>query len=161
MGYFDSLLRYFEFSGRSSRSQYWTYYSVSLLLMIGAFFADFRLVGHIPTPEQPGLFSAFVVIFHVIPNITISVRRLHDIGRSGWWLLLCLVPFGGLLILVWSFFGSEAGSNRFGDDPHDGSGGSPKEEREPTTFRGVRTGPPKPQPATGYDPETAATARFI
>jgi len=118
MGYFDTLLRYFEFNGRTGRGQYWQFQFCYALLVIGAIYLDRGNIVAVST-LHPGLFLTFVMIFHVVPQVTVGVRRLHDIGRSGWWLLLSFVPLGGLLVFVWSFYASEPGANEYGDDPHD------------------------------------------
>jgi uncharacterized membrane protein YhaH (DUF805 family) len=119
MGYFDALLRYFEFSGRTTRGQYWMFQLCYAVLVVGAIYLDHQ--GNFAAADlwHPGLFSTFVLIFHVFPQLTVAVRRLHDIGRSGWWWLLNIVPLAGLLLFVWSFYGSEIGANAYGDDPHD------------------------------------------
>jgi uncharacterized membrane protein YhaH (DUF805 family) len=114
--YADALLRYFSFFGRTSRSQYWLFQLFELLVLAAAFGVDYlchRKIAGYPAGVMFGLAS----LFHVIPQITITVRRLHDIGRSGFWYLLCFVPFGALLVLVWTCFASEIGSNAYGDSP--------------------------------------------
>jgi hypothetical protein len=55
--------------------------------------------------------TLFVAFVHIIPSVTVQVRRLHDIGKSGAWYLLHFVPFGGLVLLYWACCASEAGSN--------------------------------------------------
>jgi uncharacterized membrane protein YhaH (DUF805 family) len=108
--YTDALLRYFSFSGRSSRAQYWLFQLFELLVLASAFGVDYlchRKIAGYPAGVMFGLTS----LFHAIPQLTVSVRRLHDIVRSGLWYLLYFVPFGGLLVLVWACFASEIGSN--------------------------------------------------
>jgi uncharacterized membrane protein YhaH (DUF805 family) len=62
---------------------------------------------------QPLTFTAILVL--LLPNMALAVRRLHDTGRSGWWLLLMLVPFvGPLVLLYWYVQPSEEGPNQFG-----------------------------------------------
>ena len=58
-----------------------------------------------------------VAVFHFVPSITVQLRRLHDIGKSGAWYLLTFIPFGGLVLMVWACFDSEEGSNAWGDNP--------------------------------------------
>ena len=65
-----------------------------------------------------GPITAIAALGLLIPSIAVSVRRLHDTDRSGWWLLLALVPFvGGLVLLVFYILEGSRGSNRFGPDP--------------------------------------------
>ena len=159
MGYFDTLLRYFEFSGRSSRSQYWLFQLVFGILLAGAVYADYRAMGNqLPDAEHPGLFVTFVSIFHAMPQLTVTIRRLHDTGRSGWNWLWNFVPFGSLVVLVWTCQGSEIGPNRFGADPRVAP---MRDDDEPIQYRGVRLGPPKERPSLDFNPQTASTARFI
>ena len=88
--------RYFDFSGRSSRSEYWWWFLFNLL------------VGWIP----------FVGLVLLIPNIAIGVRRLHDINRTGWWLLLWFVlVIGWIVLIVWHIERGDTGQNKYGPDP--------------------------------------------
>ncbi|MEO5807299.1 DUF805 domain-containing protein [Devosia sp.] len=116
--YFDAMLRYFEFSGRTGRAQYWIYQFISLLVIGGTLFIEFKLNHTLPDPENPATLVSVVALFHAIPGLTVTVRRLHDIGKSGWWYLLNFVPFGGLFILVWTCYASQDGANDFGEPSH-------------------------------------------
>ena len=156
--YFDGLLRYFEFDGRSSRSQYWLFQLFYVVLLTGSLYADYRLNGRFPDRHSPGLLSTFVIFFHIVPQITVTVRRLHDIGRSGWWYLLLFVPLAGLLVFVWTFFRSEDGSNEYGDDPRNGPS---RPAPAPASFRGVRTSNSQPRPAMRAEGQSISTQRFI
>ncbi|MEO8882172.1 MAG: DUF805 domain-containing protein [Devosia sp.] len=156
--YFDALLRYFEFSGRSSRAQYWLFQLCYIALLAGSFYVDYRLNGRFPDRHSPGLFSTFVIFFHLVPQITVTVRRLHDIGKSGWWYLLLFVPLAGLLIVVWTFFGSEDGSNDYGDDPCNGPS---RPSPAPASYRGIRVGNVPSRPAMRTEGQSISTQRFI
>jgi uncharacterized membrane protein YhaH (DUF805 family) len=115
--YFDALLRYFEFSGRSTRRQFWMFQLTALFVCFVAAFLDMAAAGRSTDPLRPGFFLAFAVIFHLLPQVTVTVRRLHDSGRSGWWYWLNFVPFGGLVILAWTGFSpSEPGENAYGPE---------------------------------------------
>jgi uncharacterized membrane protein YhaH (DUF805 family) len=156
--YFDGLLRYFEFSGRSSRVQYWLFQLVFVVLLTASFYGDYRLNGRLPDRHDLGLLSTFVVFFHFVPQITVTVRRLHDIGKSGWWYLLLFVPLAGLLVFVWTFYASEDGSNDYGDDPRN----TPSRPTPvPTSYRGVRTSNAQPRPAMRLEGQSVSTQRFI
>jgi uncharacterized membrane protein YhaH (DUF805 family) len=149
MGYFDALLRYFEFRGRTTRGQYWMFQLVALVLTLGAIYADWRMTGRPFDREHLGLFTSFAVIFHAVPSVTTSVRRLHDVGKSGWWFLLWFVPVGALVILVWSCYRSVPG----GDEPS-----TPSRRSNIDIERALRR--PTRQ-AAHLEPRTAATQRFI
>lgn len=115
--YLDAMLRYFELSGRSTRMQYWMFFIVQALLFITAALIDVVVLDGYANPRRPQLpATTFLSFVHVVPSITVQVRRLHDIGRSGAWLLLYLVPIAGpLVLLYWSFCASEPGRNGHGD----------------------------------------------
>ncbi|MBO6784548.1 MAG: DUF805 domain-containing protein [Alphaproteobacteria bacterium] len=109
--------KYFVFSERACRSEFWFWtlfvWVAGILLSVvdGALFSSVAVEGSGPLS---GLFSLAVLI----PNISIGVRRLHDIDKSGWWLLLLLIPLIGLIILIiWFVRRGTEGPNRFGPDP--------------------------------------------
>lgn len=161
--YFDGLLRYFELSGRSTRAQYWLYFLFSLLVSAAAVFADSYVSGMPFSPRELGPLTAFAALFHAIPSVTVTVRRLHDTGRSGWWYLLYFVPLGFIVILVWMCSRSEEYSNDYG--PHPQSGGYRYARQEPQSYstipRLVRMGSNGTRPQTiGRDFGTAPD-RFI
>jgi uncharacterized membrane protein YhaH (DUF805 family) len=111
--YVDALLRYFEFSGRTGRAQYWLFVLFNIILLVTAMLLDRKLSG--ADSHRLGVLTLFVIIFHFVPSITTTIRRLHDVGRSGWWYLLGMVPFGGIVLLVWMCSASQEGSNDYGD----------------------------------------------
>jgi uncharacterized membrane protein YhaH (DUF805 family) len=108
---------YFNFRDRASRSAFWWWQlfvlSVSIVLSIidGQFFGNHRDIGFLE-----GIFN----LITFFPGLAVSVRRLHDIDRSGWWVLISLVPLIGLIILiVWWCKPTRLGPNRFGPMPYD------------------------------------------
>jgi uncharacterized membrane protein YhaH (DUF805 family) len=119
MGYFDGLRRYFVVSGRSSRTQYWGFQLGMALLIGAALFAEARLTGRMPRLLDLGFPSLFAVVVHLVPSLTVSVRRLHDAGHSGWWMLVGLMPVVGTIWLLVKMCEAPAqvGLNRFGPDP--------------------------------------------
>jgi len=159
--YFDALLRYFEFSGRSSRAQYWLFELTYCLITLGAIAADYYTTHRLPDHEHPTFFIAFVMIFHIVPNVTVTVRRLHDIGKSGWWYLLYFVPLGGLFVLIWTCRRGDPNQNDYGG-PDTGRPVQPAAiDFEARFGRAVRMGTDLPRPAAGFDGQTIATQRFI
>ncbi|HEV2515037.1 MAG TPA: DUF805 domain-containing protein [Devosia sp.] len=128
-GYFDTMLRYFEFAGRSSRTQYWVYMLVMTALFFAALYVDYELLGYFRRGVSSfGPLTLFCIFIHIIPNITVTVRRLHDSGRSGWWYWISLVPFiGGIWLLVLMFLGPDGyGANDYGDDPRESTWAAPR-----------------------------------
>lgn len=108
------LSKYFTFSGRAPRSEYWWF---TLAMVIGSIIAamlDAVLMG----ANDGGLFSVVFSLAVCIPAISVTVRRLHDIGRTGWWWWIYLVPvIGVVVILVFACLKSQPGANRFGPNP--------------------------------------------
>ena len=111
---------YVNFSGRATRPEFWWWtlfvFILSLVLQIvdGAVIAP--LLGFRPfAPEAGDPLGMVAALALLLPSLAVGVRRLHDIGRSGWWLLIALIPIIGLLVLIyWHVQPSEDGANRFG-----------------------------------------------
>jgi uncharacterized membrane protein YhaH (DUF805 family) len=110
--YFNAMRRYARFSGRSTRAQFWFYHLAVLGLAVVGFIIDVAIAG--PLGPEP-LVSAVIVIVHYLPSLAIIVRRLHDADRSGWLVLLCLIPLVGIVaFIVFGCTASTPGTNRFG-----------------------------------------------
>lgn len=106
--------RYFDFSARSSRSEYWWFYLFCLLVNAFLLIVDADSYSDAGFVVLAGIFN--LAIF--IPSLAVSVRRLHDTDRSGWWLLIALIPLVGFIVLlIWSCTRGTSGDNRFGPDP--------------------------------------------
>ncbi|WP_052715747.1 DUF805 domain-containing protein [Devosia chinhatensis] len=115
------MLRYFECSGRSTRRQYWIFLLVTTLLSLLALCGDYVLYDIEPHPHYPGPLTAFIGITHLIPSITVTVRRLHDTGRTGWFYCVQLAPVLGTLVLIYLMLDApESGTNSYGPDPREG-----------------------------------------
>jgi len=112
--------RYADFSGRSRRKEYWSFYLffslANLILYILPYFADTEFespYGYI-TIALYGLF--FLVT--IIPSLAVLVRRLHDTGKSGWYYFICLIPFvGSFILFIFTLQDSEPGENQYGPNP--------------------------------------------
>lgn len=89
--------KYAVFSGRANRPEYWWFYLFGILASIAASVIDIAAFGA-HSQIQP-IFS-IVTLGLLLPNLAVSVRRLHDTGRSGWWLLIVLVPIAGWIALI-------------------------------------------------------------
>ena len=117
------LTQYTGFSGRARRSEYWYFFLFSVLVSIVA--------GVVDTALNSVLLGVVVGLGLLLPSLAVSVRRLHDTGRSGWWLLIGLIPFGGIVLLVFQCQDSEPGANRFGPSPKAGLNGDPYAQQSP------------------------------
>lgn len=114
--YTDAMRNYAVFSGRASRSQYWLFSLTLFIMLVVAMVID-QTLGDTTRNEPAGLFTAIVYLAHVLPAIAVTVRRLHDTDRSGWWILAGLVPLiGQIALLVFMCSPSTPGANRFGSN---------------------------------------------
>ena len=117
--------KYFDFSGRASRSEFWwCYLGIGLLQMgIGVLWFISMLIA-MSVQMEPDIFFMCslcgmmpIYIGVTIPYLAASVRRLHDVGYSGWWMLIGFVPFGGIILLVWFCTDGEPHHNLYGAVP--------------------------------------------
>jgi uncharacterized membrane protein YhaH (DUF805 family) len=118
--FLEALGKYAVFAGRSRRSEYWYFVLFSCLIAI-ALAAAGLLVAKV-TGGPPTLAEYLVDFFSLlvlIPSLAVSVRRLHDVGMSGWWVLLNLVPFGSLVVMGFSLQDSQSGDNKYGPNPNE------------------------------------------
>jgi uncharacterized membrane protein YhaH (DUF805 family) len=100
---------YVTFSGRAPRSEFWYWQLFAVIVSIVANVID--------TAIGLPLVSVIVSLGLLLPGIAVGVRRLHDIDRTGWWLLLVFTIIGTILLIVWACFEGTAGSNSYGPDP--------------------------------------------
>ncbi len=109
--------KYATFEGRARRQEYWYFVLFYVLLIVALAIVD-NIVGTFNDEAGFGLLSALFVLATFIPTLAVTVRRLHDTDRSGWWVLLEFVPIiGGLVLLVFMVLDSQPGANRFGPNP--------------------------------------------
>lgn len=106
--YLNGMKRYFQFSGRSSRSQFWLFQLVMFILVIIAAMIDTKSGSQLPA-QKVGVLTAIVGLAHIIPSWAVMVRRLHDSDHRGWWILLPIIP------IIFLFSKGTAGPNRFGN----------------------------------------------
>lgn len=115
--YLEALKKYAVFSGRSRRKEYWYFVLFNLIIGFALGFVD-GLAGWFDPEIGIGLLGGIYNLAILIPSIAVAVRRLHDIGKSGWWLLLIFIPVvGALVLIVFACFDSEPETNRFGPNP--------------------------------------------
>ena len=115
--YLYVLKNYATFSGRARRKEYWMFFLISALISIVLTLLDI-LLGTYSVEYEAGLFSGLYSLLILIPSIAVVVRRLHDTDRSGWWILISLIPIIGVLVLfVFMCLDSQPGTNRFGANP--------------------------------------------
>ncbi len=114
------LSKYATFTGRAARPEFWWWCLFTFLLGIATGFIDHLVIGprlgiESFAEDSPEILSAIVSLGLLLPGLAVSVRRLHDIDRSGWWLLIILIPLIGVLVLIyWTVQRGTDGPNRFG-----------------------------------------------
>ncbi len=114
--YLEVLRKYAVFGGRARRKEYWMFalFNILISFLLGFLEQRFGLV----TEMGFGMISLVYTIAIFLPSLAVGVRRLHDTGRSGWWMLIVLVPlFGAIALLVFAVQDSEAGHNEYGPNP--------------------------------------------
>ena len=122
--YLKALKQYADFHGRARRTEFWMFVLVNVVISIllgivdtamgtaGAYAADGM------ASFSPGILGSIYALAVLIPSIAVTVRRLHDTDRSGWWFFIQLIPIvGGIVILVFACLEGTHGPNRFGADP--------------------------------------------
>jgi uncharacterized membrane protein YhaH (DUF805 family) len=113
----EALKKYAVFSGRSRRKEYWFFVLFVVIISIVLNIID-GLFGAYDRSMGAGLLSTIFSLAILIPSIAVSVRRLHDIDRTGWWVLIALVPLvGWIVLLVFHVQDSTPGTNRYGPNP--------------------------------------------
>jgi uncharacterized membrane protein YhaH (DUF805 family) len=105
--------KYATFSGRASRSEYWFWILFAFLVIGAGGIVDEALLPNV----ESGLLAPLIALALLLPNIAVAVRRLQDLDRSGWWLLIYFTGIGAIVLLVWFCMKGTTGSNRFGADP--------------------------------------------
>ncbi|KUN73413.1 hypothetical protein AQJ46_09435 [Streptomyces canus] len=108
--FIEVLKKYAVFSGRARRKEYWMF-----ALFAGIIYVVFAVLGVVT--KQSWLVAIPYIAF-LLPGLAVTARRLHDTGRSGWWILFGIVPLvGGITLFVFSVLDSEPGDNKYGPNP--------------------------------------------
>ena len=126
--YIEAWKRYADFKGRSSRSAYWWPFFVTpiVLIILGSISAS---VFGTATDETGPLESIYTLAW-LCPGIALGIRRLHDIGHSGWWLLIALTGVGAIVLLFWACRSGDTEANAWGPP----SGGSLSDTGKPRSW---------------------------
>ena len=115
--YIAVLKKYAVFEGRSRRKEYWFYALFTMLISIALTLLDIQL-GWYQKQYGIGTLNTIYGVAVLIPGLAVSVRRLHDIGKSGFWLFIALIPFiGAIILLVFMVRDSDPGDNQYGPNP--------------------------------------------
>ncbi len=117
--------KYIDFSGRAPRSEYWWF---AVFLIVGNAIAGWldtaifgtstMMAGDMAFEYSMGVIGGLFYLATLLPGLAVAVRRLHDLDKSGWWVLIVMIPFiGFIILLVWFASKGTPGDNRFGPDP--------------------------------------------
>jgi uncharacterized membrane protein YhaH (DUF805 family) len=123
--YVEVLRKYAVFDGRARRKEYWMYTLITIVIYIAYLVVAglaFALIGHSDSASTAILLIYAPLVLYgmavFVPGLAVTVRRLHDTGRSGWWILISFVPFvGSIVLLVFMCLDSEPGPNLHGLNP--------------------------------------------
>ena len=109
--YLEVWKKYAVFSGRARRKEYWMFVLINIIVAL-------LLAGAAAVAKPLAILYLLYSLAVTIPGLAVSVRRLHDTGHSGWWLLICFLPLvGAIALLVFMVLDSEAGDNEYGPNP--------------------------------------------
>lgn len=115
--YIEVLKKYAVFNGRARRKEYWYFILFHMIISLVVGVID-GLTGSFSGEVGVGLLGAIYALALLIPSIAVIVRRLHDTDRSGWWILISLIPLiGTIVLIVFLVLDSTPGANRFGENP--------------------------------------------
>jgi len=109
--YVEVLKKYAVFTGRARRKEYWMFVLFNILISIGISIVEAIL-------NTGSILGGIYGLAVLLPAIGVSIRRLHDTNRSGWWLLISLVPLvGAIVLIVFAATDSQPGANQYGPNP--------------------------------------------
>lgn len=115
--YLKVLKNYAGFSGRARRQEYWFFVLFNFIITLVLIFVD-AIIGTLNPQTGLGVLSGLYSLAVFIPAFAVTVRRLHDTSRTGWWLLIGFIPLiGAIVLLVFMFLDSTSGTNEYGPDP--------------------------------------------
>lgn len=109
--YIEPFKKYAKFSGRSRRKEFWTFWFVNNILMIIGYYIDEEYLVPLST-------TVILLLILIVPSIAVAVRRLHDIGKSGFWYFIVFIPIIGSLYLFYlEALDSQPATNKYGPNP--------------------------------------------
>ena len=108
--------KYADFSGRASRTEFWNFFAFLVVLQITFDFIDSIILGvpYIELNFWDGYLGNIFYILTFVPGISVSARRLHDINKSGWWMLIVLTVIGSIPLIYWYCKKGEDKANKYG-----------------------------------------------
>ncbi|MEO7236923.1 MAG: DUF805 domain-containing protein [Lapillicoccus sp.] len=104
--------QYVGFSGRARRSEFWYFYLFTIILSVIA-----SVLQRLLSDSSSGFITGIAALAIILPSLAVGVRRLHDTSRSGWWLLIGLIPIIGTIVLIVFYVQDSHGDNQYGPSP--------------------------------------------
>lgn len=121
--YLEALKKYAVFTGRARRKEFWWFHLVTVIITGVLGFID-REEGFMDPGTDRGLLESLFTLAMLVPSASVSIRRLHDTGRNGWWLFISVVPLVGLItFVVFMALDGQKGENDYGPDPKEANDG--------------------------------------
>ncbi len=118
--YIQALKKYAVFKGRANRKEYWYFIFVNFIIVfiVGSIEGYTKGLNYVESYNNSGIIVIFYGLAVLVPVITVSVRRLHDINKNGWWVLINLIPYiGGIVLLIFMIHKGDSYNNRYGAPP--------------------------------------------
>jgi uncharacterized membrane protein YhaH (DUF805 family) len=113
----SAMKKYVDFSGRARRTEYWMFYLFNIIFAIVAIVLDY-ILGTASKDLGYGIFYGLFGLAIILPSWAVLVRRLHDVGKSGWWMFISLIPLiGSIWLFVLTVTDSQPGNNEYGANP--------------------------------------------
>ncbi|SUO97649.1 DUF805 domain-containing protein [Suttonella ornithocola] len=114
--YLTCLKKYATFSGRAQRKELWFFFLFYIIIVIVLTILDI-FTGLYDPQTGSGILSGIFQLAMFLPSLAVQVRRLHDIGKNGWWWLIALTGIGAFVLIYFYCLGSEKGANQYGANP--------------------------------------------
>jgi len=114
--YISVIKKYAVFEGRARRKEYWMFFLFNFIFSIAASILD--RIFHTISAQGTGLISSLYSLFVLLPSIGVAIRRLHDIGKSGWYIFINLIPIiGWIWFIILLAADSDPDANMYGPNP--------------------------------------------
>ncbi len=124
---------YANFSGRAQRVEYWMFVLINVVISVVLSIVE-QTAGLTSEPNALGQTQGYLTPIYslivLIPSMAVTIRRLHDVGKSGWWILIALTCIGVIPLLIWYISEGTPGDNQYGPNPREIDGPAPAAEDE-------------------------------